>query len=591
MEHWLKYSASLPSKPGVYLYHGLNDVVMYVGKAKRLRARVSSYFRKRSGLTPAKVIMLGEITRIEYIVVRSETEALLLESTLIKKYRPKYNIILKDDKYFQYIKINLAETFPSVTTVRRVTLDGSRYFGPYTSGLAVRRTLRLLKRLFPFKTCANPPEQPCFDYQLGRCLGHAVAPNSQQRYQRVIRDLIRFLEGQTGDIVKKLKQDMVDAAKNRDFETAALLRDRWQALEHVLEKQTVVSIRRDSFDVIAVARLDDAAAVNLFQIRQGKLVQRDQFMLQHTLEQTDAEIVAAFVTQYYSQSTDHPYQVFVPVDLEAAIGNALQIRFHRARRGLKKKLLLMGQENAADYLQREKDNWLSVEAKARLGLQELAAALKLEGSPKRIEMYDISNIQGRHAVGSMVVFENGLPKKTDYRKFAIRDTDIPDDMRRLAEVVRRRFSHHAATGDGAESGWPLPDLIILDGGKSQLSVVLKNVPGLAQHFPVVALAKREEELFVPGRATAVRLPLDSQELFLIQRIRDEAHRFAIGYYRQKHGRATTRSILDEVPGLGPKQRKALLRAFGNLDGIRRADDKAVQTIIGPKLARTLRQYV
>lgn len=582
---WQKFSTTLPQKPGVYLYHDQKDTVIYVGKAIKLRSRVSSYFRKSSGLSPAKMIMLGEIHRIEYILVRSETEALLLESTLIKKYRPKYNIILKDDKYFQYIRIALGEEFPSVATVRRITLDGGHYFGPYTSGQSVRRTLRLLKRLFPFKTCNHPPDHPCFDYQLGRCLGHNTGPGSHDRYRRIVKDLISFLEGHTGDILKKLKREMTAAAKSRDFETAALLRDRWQALEHILEEQTVISTRRESFDVLAIARLDTLAAVNLFQVRQGKLIQSDQFMLQHALDQRDEEIFFAFASQYYSQSTSHPRAVYVPVALPPEVGNALQIQFHRAQRGLKRKLVQTGHENAADYLRREKNNWLSAEAKARLGLQELATALNLAGSPQRIEMYDISNIQGQHPVGSMVVFEQGLPKKSDYRKFGIKTVTGPNDMHMLAEVIRRRFSRHD------ESGWPMPDLLILDGGKPQLSVVIKNVPGLTQHVPVVALAKRQEEIFVPGRAAPIRLPKDSQELFLIQRIRDEAHRFAIGFYRQKHARATTASILDEVPGLGPTQKRKLIQHFGSLDGIRRADEGAIKKILGQKLTTTLRQYI
>jgi excinuclease ABC subunit C len=308
-------------------------------------------------------------------------------------------------------------------------------------------------------------------------------------------------------------------------------------------------------------------------------------MLQHTAEQTDQEICSAFIGQYYSQSTSHPRDIFLPIDLPREVGNALQLRLHKAQRGLKRKLLLMGQENAAEHLRREKNNWLSAEAKARLGLQELSTALQLEGAPKRIEMYDISNIQGKHSVGSMVVFENGLPKKSDYRKFAIKTVVGPDDMHSLAEVLRRRFARHD------EAGWPMPDLIVLDGGKPQLSVVIKSVPGLLQAVPVVALAKREEEIFVPRKSTPIRLPKDSQELFLIQRIRDEAHRFAIGYYRSKHGRETIKSVLDEVPGLGPEHKRKLISTFGSVEGIRRADDAAVAKVLGEKLTEKLRQYV
>ncbi|MBI2984942.1 MAG: excinuclease ABC subunit UvrC [Candidatus Kerfeldbacteria bacterium] len=578
-------SRHLPRRPGVYLFRAADDEVIYVGKANSLRDRVSSYFHSSIQLAPAKQIMIKEIRRLEYIIVRSETEALLLESTFIKKYRPKYNVLLKDDKYFQYIKISLGERFPSVTTVRRVTLDGSRYFGPYTSGLAVRRTMRLLKRLFPYKTCSNPPEVPCFDFQLKRCLGHDVGPGSQGRYQKVVKDLIYFLEGHTGDVLKKLQREMSAAAKHRDFEQAAIYRDRWQALHHVLERQTVVSPRGGNFDVISLARGDGLAAVNLFQVRQGKLVQRDQFMLQHTARQTDQAVTTAFLEQYYSQSTVHPPTVYVPTDVDSTIGRALQLKVTVPRRGLKRKLLQMGTENAQDYFQREQVRWLSDERRAELGLRQITAALKLPQSPQRIEMYDISNVQGRYAVGSMVVFEHGLPKNSAYRKFRIKTVRGPNDVQMMAEVLRRRFSRRG------EDSWTKPNLILLDGGKPQLSVVTRTVTQLPRDVPIVALAKQQEELFLPRRASPLRLPADSPGLHLLQRIRDEAHRFAIGYYRKRHAGESTRSMLDEVPGLGPIMKKQLLKSFGTLQGIREAGDQEVEKILGAKLTKTLREYI
>lgn len=573
-----KIALSLPKKPGVYLYHDEHDVVIYVGKAINLRSRVSSYFRASANLPLAKQLMVEQIARIEHIIVRSETEALLLESTLIKKYRPKYNVLLKDDKFFQYIKIHLQDDFPQVETVRKVTIDGSRYFGPYTSGLAVRQTMRLLKRLFPYKSCNNDISVPCFDYQLGRCLGHDVDPKNKLRYRDVIKKLIAFLEGNTGTVLTELQKEMKHAAARRDFESAALYRDRLHALQHIIEQQTVITPRRDSFDVLSLARRDDLAAVNLFQVRLGKLVQRDQFMLQHVREQSDSDILVAFVEQYYSQSTVHPRLIITPVSLPANSGNGLQLNIVAAQRGLKKKLVAMGTENAEDYLQREQERWMSEESKARLGLEELARALHLDGSPKRIEMFDISHFQSTNVVASMVVFENGLPKKSDYRKFTIRNTAIPDDQHRLAEVVQRRFARHD------ETGWPLPDLLLLDGGKGQLSVVIKSVPGLTEHVPVAALAKEHEELFIPGRSAPIRLPAGSQELFLIQRIRDEAHRFAIGFYRKKHRRETTKSLLDSIPGVGQKQRQLLLRTFGSVDGIRQASPEQLTQVVGQRLA-------
>lgn len=604
MNEFLTVARSLPKNPGVYLFHTDNDEIIYVGKAKNLRSRVSSYFQKSNSLSPAKVIMLTEIRRIEHVLVKTETEALLLESTLIKKYRPKYNVLLKDDKFFQYIKIALGSDFPQVSTVRRISLDGARYFGPYTSGLAVRRTLKLLKKLFPFKTCNNKPEVPCFDFQLGRCLGHDTGPGSMERYRVVVKKLIRFLEGETGDLLKQMKKDMQAAAKKRDFETAAILRDRLQAFEHILEQQTVITTKRENFDVLSLARIANLAAVNLFQVRHGKLVQRDQFMLQHVQDRSEAEVLTAFIEQYYSQSTNHPADIYTSVALPLETGHALQLRLHQAQRGLKKKLVLMGATNAEDYLQRERDRWLTDEAKATLALTELARALRLAEPPKRIEMYDISHNQSTNVVGSMVVFENGLPKKSDYRKFTIRDTKIPDDQHRLAEVLRRRFARRvgaeedmmidsttrqktSASGDA----WPLPDLLILDGGKGQLSTVIKNVPGLMEYVPLAALAKEHEELYVPNKKTPLRFPTGSQELFLLQRIRDEAHRFAIGFYRKKHRAETTRSMLDEIPGLGRDTRQKLLRTFRTIENIRVASDEEIDQIIGSAKTALLRAHL
>lgn len=580
--------SALPQKPGVYIYHGPNDEVIYVGKAIRLRSRVQSYFRPNANLEASKRLMVAQIARLEYIIVRSETEALLLESTLIKKYRPRYNVILKDDKFFQYIKIALHEEFPSVSTVRRITLDGSRYFGPYTSGLAVRRTMRLLKRLFPYKSCANPPDRPCFDAHLGRCLGHATGPGSKEKYRTVIHRLIEFLEGHAGTVLKDLRTNMRAASKQRDFENAALYRDRLQALEHILEQQTVVSIRRESFDVLGLARQHDTAAVTLFQIRQGKLVQRDNFLLQHTKDQSESDVLCAFLEQYYSQSTNHPQDVFSVADI-GQVHDVLHIAVHKAQRGVKRKLCLTAAENAADHLGQEKARWEKDEVRAKQGLEQLTKALNLPTVPQRIEMYDISNIQGTHAVGSMVVFERGLPQKSSYRKFTIKTVEGPDDVHMMAEVLRRRFQHkpnHLAR-QAPTGAWPLPDLIVLDGGKPQLNTVLGLVGEIPRDMPIAALAKQEEELFVPGKKSSIRLPAGSPGLFLMQRIRDEAHRFAIDFYRAKHSRESVRSILDDIPGLGNTTKRTLLQHFGTVDKIRQADYHELAEVVGQRMAEQI----
>lgn len=578
----LSEAKTLPRRPGAYLFRSADDTVIYVGKAKNLRARVSSYFRPVNGLGPAKKIMLEQIARLETILVRSETEALLLESTLIKKYRPKYNVILKDDKYFQYIRIALTEEYPSVTTVRRMTMDGSRYFGPYPSGYAVRQTLKLLKRLFPYKNCPNRPDLPCFDAQLGRCLGHDTGPGSQARYRQVVDQLLDFLHGHTGGVLKELRRAMNTAAREHDFEAAARFRDRLQALEHVLADQAVVTPSRQSFDVVGLDSDRSLAAIALLQVRDGKLVQRDTFFLQHITDAPESDVLEAFLSQYYSQSTNHPKIVVLPAAVSPAVSQALQLEFMVTPRGVKRRLLVMAKENAADGLRREQQQSQKKEAAALLALGELTRALNLEGPLHRIEMYDVSNNQGKHAVASMVVFEDGLPKPSAYRKFTIKNQAIPDDMHRLAEVLRRRFARHD------DSGWPMPDLLILDGGVPQLNVVLRSVPGLGHHLPVIALAKEHEEIFRPEQKPPLRLPSGSAELHLIQNIRDEAHRFAIGFYRRQHRRESLRSMLDEIPGLGPQGKRRLLATFGTLAQIQQASDEELRAITTPAVIARLR---
>jgi len=572
----------LPRKPGVYLFHDRSGEIVYVGKAKNLRARVSSYFRPSADLAPAKAVMVESLTQLETIIVRSETEALLLESTLIKKHRPKYNVILKDDKSFQYIRIALAEDYPTVTTVRRMTLDGSRYFGPYVSGFAVRQTLKLLKRLFPYKNCPNRPDLPCFDAQLGRCLGHDTGPGSQARYRGVIDGLIDFLQGNTGGVIHELRRAMADASRHHDYESAARYRDRLQSLESILADQVVISTSHQSFDALGLARSDRSAMMTVFSVRRGKLLQRDSHALQHAADTTDQEIFESFITQYYTQSTAHPNELYIPIEIDPTVGEALQLRIHQAQRGLKRKLVSMAIENASESLAQDRTRQQQAATDAALTLEGLTRALHLESVPSRIEMYDVSNIQGKHVVASMVVFQDGQPAPQSYRKFTIRNQAIPDDMHRLAEVLRRRFAHRA------DDGWPLPDLLLLDGGIPQLNVVLRSVPGLGQHIPVAALAKENEEIFVPGESIPIRLPRDSAELRLLQQIRDEAHRFAIGFYRRTHRRESLRSILDDIPGLGPEGKKQLLQTFGTMTKIRNASDDQLAKILGPARARRVR---
>jgi len=581
----------LPHKPGVYLYKDAKGAVIYVGKAKDLRHRVSSYFQSGRNLEPAKEIMVGRIAELETIVVSSELEALLLEGSLIKKYHPRFNIILRDDKYFTFIKITLRDAFPQIEIVRRITKDGSRYFGPFTSAWRVRQTLKLIKRIFHYctqvpPTGPRPNDKPCFDYHLGRCVGPCAGAVTSDAYKRMIHDVVRFLEGHTGDILQQLQRDMHNAAKQHAFEKAAILRDQFQSVERVVAQQTMISVKRDDVDVLSLARDGETAAVNVFQVRQGKLLQKEIFMLQHTGQAPETAIMASFIEQFYSQSTDHPKRVVVAKrpdgidELERLLG----IRVVAPNRGRLRKLTNLGEENSREELKAQRARWESDEAKGKRSLTALEEALGL-APLTRLECYDISNNQGTNAVGSMVVFERGQPKKSDYRKFSIKGVAGNDDFAMMAEVLRRRVRH---MDDG---GWARPNLIIIDGGKGQLSAARNALNEAGVKIPLISLAKREEEIFRLGTARPLVLPRDSEALFLLQRIRDEAHRFAIGAYRSKHGKATVKSLLDEIPGIGPRTKQTLLRKFGSVDGIRRAPEADIIATIGSERAETLFEHL
>lgn len=597
----------IPSAPGVYIFRDQGENMLYVGKAKVLAHRVRSYFQRAATLEPSKRIMVGKIADIEYIIVDSETEALLLESTLIKKHRPPFNVIFKDDKYYQYIRIALNDDYPRVDTVRRIVRDGSRYYGPFTSGYAVRQTLQILKRIFPYKSCKEPPGKPCFDARLGRCLGHDTGPGSAGRYRRIVKGVMRFLEGHADEVVTTMKKDMKQAARSHRFEVAARLRDRIIAIERIMAEQKVVSTKLEDQDVIGMSRLADLAAINLFQIRNGKLMNRQHHILQHTEGLDEPTVISSFLEQYYPQATDHPSTVILRTipDTASVLRRALALRFEAPTRGKKRKLVALAETNARDWLEQKHREWLTKEARARLGLSEIQRALLFPDPPHRIECFDVSNIQGANAVGSMVVFEDGLPKKSDYRKFTIKGIVGINDYAMMQEIVKRRFAHISPpprrSGDrggvpegrssGSTNGWPLPDLVIIDGGKGQLNAALAVLRELELMIPTVGLAKRLEELFRPGQKEPLRLPSDSEGLFLLQRIRDEAHRFAIGAFRARHQKESSRSLLDEVPGIGPSFKKKLLARFGSVEGIMQANDDELAAVIGKKMIAELRRHL
>jgi excinuclease ABC subunit C len=588
--------SSLPAKPGVYLMKDDAGKVIYVGKAIRLRDRVRSYFHAAGGQTRKVRRLVQHLTDFEFIVTGSELEALILECNLIKKYRPRYNVRLKDDKRYPYIKITLQEDFPRIYTVRRMENDGARYFGPYTSSKAVRQTMELLRKLFPYLTCkreiTGQDKRPCLYYHIGRCAGPCIGAISPEEYRALIEQIILFLEGKQERIVSRLQRDMEEAAQALNFERAAALRDQIQALQQVIEKQKVMFAAGSDQDVIAFAREDGQACVQIFFIRAGKLIGREYFVLTGTQDVESPEIMTSFVKQFYDKAAYIPSKILLQHNIDEALviegwlrkkrGTKVTIRV--PRRGKGRQLVQMVAENALETLAQLQAEWAAEQARQVTALDELQTHLDLAQAPTRIECYDISNIQGKSATGSMVVFVKGVPRKSDYRRFRIKRVEGADDYAMLQEVLGRRFKRVAGEQQRGidEEGWGiLPDLLIVDGGKGQLNAALKVMAELGvDHIPAIGLAKQREEVFVPGRSKPILLPHDSEALYLLQRVRDEAHRFAISYHRRlRQGKGLT-SALDSVPGIGPKRRQALLRHFGSVEAIREASVEELVTVKG-----------
>jgi excinuclease ABC subunit C len=595
---------TLPTKPGVYLHKNAQDKVIYVGKAVNLRNRVRSYFHKSAQHNEKTRRLVSEIADIEFIVADSELEALLLENTLIKKYQPRFNVRLKDDKRYPYIKVHWQDPFPKVTTTRRLQNDGGRYFGPYTAAWAAYQTLDLVRKIFPYLTCnrvitGNDP-RACLYYHIGRCAAPCIGVVDQAEYRQIIDDLCSFLGGNTEPVVAGLRTQMEQAAESLDFEKAATLRDQIKAIDQVVEKQKVVNNKAVDEDVVAFARDEQDACVQVFFIRGGKLVGRDYFVLEGTVDENNNEIMTSFLKQFYDQATTIPPQILLPseVDEHMIIRDWLKSKrganvvMKVPRRGKQRELLEMAAENAAETLNHLRAQWASDETKQTEALTELQQALDLPDLPLRIECYDISTLQGTNTVGSMVVFAKGTPRKSDYRRFKIKTVEGQDDFASMREMLRRRFrrlrdtepEQQAAPGKAAsESTWAIiPNLVIIDGGKGQLGAAMEILEEaeLSDAIPIVGLAKREEEIFISGRSEPVILPRKSHALFLVQRIRDEAHRFGVTYHRKLRGQQAIKSSLDDIEGIGPKRRRALLAKFGSLAAIRQATIEELAAVPG-----------
>jgi excinuclease ABC subunit C len=607
---------TLPTKPGCYLMKNNENQVIYVGKAINLRSRVRSYFHASANLEGKTRQLVRRIADIEWITVGSELEALILEMNLIKKHRPRYNVRLKDDKRYPYIKITWADPFPKVFVTRQMEQDGSRYFGPFTSVWAVHQTLDVLRRVFPYLTCdreiTGQDSRACLYYDIRLCSAPCIGVINRQDYRAMINDLCEFLNGRTEPIVTRLENEMERASQELRFERAAAIRDQLQAIQKIVERQKIIVSEYVDSDVIAMARSNGDACVQVFFIRGGKLIGRDYFLLEGAEDTPDANVMAEFIKQFYDQTPGIPGQVLLPYEVEEVqiIKQWLKARHPGEKmeiiipqEGKLRELIQMAAENASDTLSALKAQWQMEKHRQTQALSEIQAALNLPEPPNRIECYDISNTQGTYAVGSMVVFEQGVPRKNYYRRFNIRSVNGPDDFASMEEVLTRRFNRWMVAQEEANKPGKkpdlafarLPDLLIIDGGKGQLGRGLRVLEkfDLLGKIPVFGLAKQEEEIFLPGQQASLRLPPQSQGLYLIQRIRDEAHRFAISAHRNRRSREGLTSTLDSIPGIGPSRRKQLLQHFGSLDKIRSASVDELSSLPGfsVKLAHSVKAHL
>ena len=563
--------AVLPDKPGVYLMHDAEGKVIYVGKAVVLKNRVRSYFRNLASHTPKVKAMVAKIAEIETIVTSSEVEALILECNLIKKYRPRYNISLKDDKTYPYLKVTLQEDFPRLYMTRRLLRDGSKYYGPYADAGAMHATVKLLRSMFPLRTCRKMnPDRPCLNYHIKRCLAPCAGYVSKEEYGQMIKSVCMVLDGRTTELERDLKQRMQAAAEDYAFEEAARLRDQLQAVERLNESQKAVTNNGGDMDIIGFAQDMTGNCLQIFFVRKGKLIGRDNFFLQDGGE-AQQEVLTAFIKQYYNDATFIPREIVLPQLPEAEEQQLIEawlsgkaerkVELFVPQRGVKRELLQLANDNALKLLaERLRKGSLSLKNDEQAA-EELQQALGLEHSLERMDCFDISHTQGSETVASMVVFRKGSISKKDYRKYKIVSAEgKPDDFKSMQEVVYRRYKDYE----------DLPNLVVIDGGKGQLSSALEVIRGLGlADLPVVGLAKREEEIFIPHQSTSILLDRDSAALHLIQRIRDEAHRFAITFHRKLRGKRNLVSVLDHVEGIGPKRRQALWKAFKTLEGCQR----------------------
>ena len=603
--------AALPGKPGVYTFRDANDRVIYIGKAANLKSRVRSYFGSPRSLEGKTRVLASRIAQLEYVTTHTEQDALHLEATLVKRHQPFFNVRLKDDKHYPYLKIDVDAPWPRVTITRRVGQDGSRYFGPYASAKSVRTTLDLVKKLFPWRSCdkeiTGSDPRPCLEYYIRRCIAPCTSFCTPDEYQDVIDQTMLFLDGKSETVVKQLKAAMSIAAEELNFERAAQLRDQISAVERVTETQLTADTDAAEIDVFGLAVDGDEAVVQVLFIRGQNMAGSDHFNLAGVKDEAPGSVVSSFLRQHYESGLQPPSLILIPDEIEdlALLQDWLsekrgaRVEVRHPKRGDKRRLVAMATDNASETLAMSRVRWMADRGRTDAALAELEEALSLPAAPKRIECYDISNTQGSNVVASMVVFIDGRPATAEYRRFRIKSVDTsdgPNDFASMAEVIQRRFKRLGEARraervrgfdvpDGPSpvkldddvstelDGWgAIPDLVIVDGGKGQVSAAHDVMRNLAvDDIPLAGLAKREELLYQVDSSDPVRLDRRSQGLYLVQRIRDEAHRFAISYHRRLRARQTSQSTLDRIKGIGPRRKKALLRKFGSLQAIRNAD--------------------
>lgn len=602
----------IPHKPGVYKYIGKDGEVLYVGKAKDLRSRVAQYFG--TGDNRAQLpFLLAEAVDIEYTVVNSELESLFLENTLIKEYLPPYNIKLRDDKNYAFIKIDYSTEIPQITYARKIMEDkkpdspNTKYFGPYSSTAKIRQTLDFVRRVFPY--CANKEigKRPCFYYYLHRCPGICTGVITLKEYEQQLGRISLFLSGQTSEIKKQLVKEMKSAAKFKAFESAARLRDQLQAIEVLDERQSMLFSQKVSWDFVSIYIDSLSACANVFKVREGKLIDKESFVYDNILyipeEDRQQTIMQTFTEMYYSTATSLPDEIYLqhPLQNEALVKALLVARTNAQRtskkkiklsiptRGQKLNLVKLGQTNAEEYLRKWQRSQASNIQATQETLEKLKEILKLPSLPRRIEGYDISNTQGTNPVGSMVVAKDGQAAKSEYRKFKIASKQTPDDFFMMREMLTRRLSRVNPKNEADK--WPIPDLIVIDGGKGQLSVAVEVLKQAGLKIPVIGLAKRIEEIFLPHKSEPIILPHDNPVLQLLQRLRDEAHRFGITFHRSLRSKQATKSVLDTIPGIGPKTKKLLKLKIGTVQKIKQVPIDELTKLVGRAKAEQILKHL